>query len=168
MSYNAGNKRRRAKARRTSNSPSVCMPSLKFTSFNHSQNKEIGQKGCYDTNKRSFTQEPTSTYADATRSQSRTRHTPTISNPTYHIVEKDPGFPHPFDPMPHLLLTCRYSASNLFQNELVFRYVFQPRHAATRELSQSYHTNVMRAIGSRMGINLQATNAHGDTITVVT
>ena len=66
MSSNTGNKRRGAKARRTSNSPSVYMLSPDLTSFNHSLNKETSQQGRCDTNKRSWTQDPTPTYAEAT------------------------------------------------------------------------------------------------------
>jgi hypothetical protein len=154
MSSNTGNKRRGAKARRTSNAPSVCMSSPDFTLLNHNQNKKTCQQDRYETNKRSLTQEPTPTYADATRFQSTTRHTPPTMNPIYHTVDKDPGNAHPFDPLPHLLLTRRYYASNFLHNELVFRYVFQPRHADTRELLQSCRTDAMRAIKARLGINL--------------
>ena len=144
------------------------MTSPELTSLNHNQNKATCQKVRYDTNKRSWTQEPTPTYAEATRAQSATRHFLTIRNPTYHTVDKDPTFPHPFDPIPHLFLIGRYSSSNLLQTELVFRYVLQPRQAATRELLQSHRTDAMCAIKSRLGINLQATDAHRDTVTVVT
>ena len=81
MGSNTGNKRSGAIARRTSNSPSGCMPSPDFTLLNHIQSKQISQQGRYDTTKRSFTQVLPPTHVDTSRAQSTTRHTPTAKNP---------------------------------------------------------------------------------------
>jgi len=74
-------------------------------------------------------------------------------NPTYHAIAQDAGCPFPFEHIPHLILTCRYSGSNLLQNEIVFRHIYPAGQAATRELLQSCRTEARSAIRKRLGIN---------------
>jgi predicted negative regulator of RcsB-dependent stress response len=66
------------------------------------------------------------------------------------------------------LITGRYIASTLLPDEIVFRNVFQPGQAATRELLQSCRTEVHRAVKTRLGTNLLPTDTHGETITTIT
>ncbi len=89
-------------------------------------------------------------------------------NPTYHTVAQGAGCPFPFEHIPHLLLTGKYSGSNLLHNKLVFRHIYPQGRASTRELLQSCRTEAHNAIRKRLGINLIHTDDNGDTITVVT
>ena len=54
------------------------------------------------------------------------------------------------------------------KNEIVFRHLFPAGQAATRELLQRLRTEAHSAIRKRLGMNLFYTDAHGDTIKVVT
>jgi hypothetical protein len=54
------------------------------------------------------------------------------------------------------------------KNEVVFRHLFPAGQAATRELLQRLRTETHAAIRKRLGMNHLYTDAHGDTVTVVT
>jgi len=82
-------------------------------------------------------------------------------------MARDAAYSHPFEALPHLLLTGRYSGSTLILNEMIFRYVFSVGYATTRELIQSHRTAAHIAIMWRLGINLVHADSQGDTITVV-
>ena len=45
--------------------------------------------------------------------------------------------PYPFEGIPHLLITERYSGATLPRNEIVFRHIFERGHATTREVLQA-------------------------------
>jgi hypothetical protein len=83
-------------------------------------------------------------------------------------MAKDADYHYPFEYLPHLLLTGRYSGSTLPCNEMVFRNVFPTGQVATRELLQSHRTAAHIAIRKRIGINLMHSDAQGDIIAVVT
>jgi len=112
---------------------------------------------------------PPLSYAEAAELPPTQPHdTTTAQNPTFHTEAQDPRYSHTFEPIPHLLITGRYSASTLLPSELVFRNVFQTDQAATRELLNSCRTEAHRAVKTRLGINLLPTDTHGYTITIIT
>jgi hypothetical protein len=78
------------------------------------------------------------------------------------------GFIYPFAIQPHLLLTRRYSGSDNNKNEIVFRHIFPAGQAATKELLQRIRTEAHADIRKRLGMNLLYTDAHADTVMVVT
>jgi hypothetical protein len=87
--------------------------------------------------------------------------------PTFHTIAKDEMIHFPFEAIPHLQVTCRYSKSKLPLNELVFRHIFEPGQYATREVLHLCRTAAAKAIKSRLGFTLIQDHI-GDPITVVT
>ena len=146
------------------------MPSPGFTSEHRPKTlQDRGHYGRQDPTHNLSPAKPTLSYAEAAGlPPSQPQTTTTAQNPTYHIEAHDPRCSHPSKQIPHLLITGRYSASTLLPNELAFRNVFQPYHAATRELLKSCRTEAHRAVKTRMSINLFPTDTHGDTIMIVT
>jgi len=53
---------------------------------------------------------------------------------TFHTVTKDNTYTYPFEDIPHLLITGRYSGSTLSKNEFVFKHIIEKEQAATREV----------------------------------
>jgi len=86
---------------------------------------------------------------------------------TFHTVDVDKNYLYPFEDIPHLLVTRRYSGATLPKYEMVFRHIFERGHAATREVLQACCTYAVHAIRKRLGIALQ-TDALGDPVTVIT
>ena len=86
---------------------------------------------------------------------------------TFHTVNKDNNYAYPFENIPHLLITDRYSGAALPKYEFIFRHIFERGEAATREVLQACRTYAVREIRKRLGIAL-TTDAYGDPITVVT
>ncbi len=146
------------------------MPSPEFTSEHRPMSpKDRGQYDHQDLTNTSSPAKPKLSYAKAARTPPTRQHTSHLSQtPTYRTEAQDLGFPHPINTILHLLIAGRYSTYILLPNELVFRYVFQLGHAATRELLQSWCAEAHRAVKNMLGANLQLTNAHRDTATVVT
>jgi hypothetical protein len=169
MSSFAGRTRRGAKARRTTKQTGDRMSSPDFTSEHRPKTDHVhGHSGHQAPQHPIPPAKPARSYAEAAGSPPPHHLNTANQNPTYHTEAQDPGFPHPFDPIPHLQLTGRYSGSTLLQNELVFRNVFPYGQAATRELLQSSRTEAYRALKTQMGFNIPPTDTHGDTVTVVT
>jgi hypothetical protein len=44
---------------------------------------------------------------------------------TFHTVDKDNTYNYPFEDIPHLLITGRYSGATLPKNEIVFRHIYE-------------------------------------------
>jgi hypothetical protein len=106
------------------------------------------------------------TYAAATATNSLHAITPYVPT-TFYIVDKDNTYPYPFEDIPQLLITGRYSCATLPKNEIVFRHIFERGQAATQEALQACRTYAMQAIRNILGISLM-NDAVGDPITVVT
>ena len=139
MSSFTGHNRRGAKARSTNFQP---ISRMSLTDIHqeprHKPTRDQGSpKKTGGATQASLTS-PSRTWADALRVTGAT--TVAIRQPTFHTVAKDVGFPYPFAANPHLLITGRYSGSTDNKHELVFRHVFPPGQAATRELLQSCRT----------------------------
>jgi len=99
-------------------------------------------------------------------------HTPSTDivlyiTPTFHTIAKDGMIPFPFEAIPHLQVTGRYSKSKLLQNELVFYYIFEPGQYATREVLQLCRTTTAKTVKDRLGFALIKDHV-GDPIIVVT
>jgi len=167
MFTGAAHNRRGAKARRLTKQQHGTSPSHEnrqdHTPTSH---QTQGQQGHNSPNKAHKPARPTLNWAEAIGQPPTT--IVKSSNPTYHTVSQDAGCPFPFEPIPHLLLTGRYSGSTLHQNELVFRHIYPSGLPATRELLQSCRTEAHSAIRKRLGVNLMHQDDHGDIITVVT
>ena len=86
---------------------------------------------------------------------------------TFHTVTKDNTYTYPFEDIPHLLITGRYSGATSPKNEILLKHIFEKGQAATREVLQACRTYTMQTIRNRLGIALQIDNI-GDPITVVT
>ena len=56
---------------------------------------------------------------------------------TFHKIDKDNNFAYPFEDIPHLLITCKYSGDTPPKYELVFRHIFERGQAAIREVLQA-------------------------------
>ncbi len=84
---------------------------------------------------------------------------------TFHTVDKDNNFPYPFEDIPNLIITGRYSGATLPKNDIIFRHIFERGHAATREVLQACRTYAAYTIRKRLGIALQM-DAHGDRVIV--
>jgi hypothetical protein len=39
---------------------------------------------------------------------------------SFYTVDRDNIYPYPFEDIPHMLITCRYSGATLQKNEIVF------------------------------------------------
>jgi len=52
---------------------------------------------------------------------------------TFNTVEKDSTYSYPFEDIPYLLITGRYSGAALPKNEIVFRHIYERGQTATRE-----------------------------------
>ncbi len=66
---------------------------------------------------------------------------------TFHIVDMVTIYLYPFEDIPHLLITGKYSGATLPKNEIVFRHIFERGHAAaTREILQACRTYAVQAI----------------------
>ena len=86
---------------------------------------------------------------------------------TFHRFYKDNNYAYPFENIPHLLISSKYSKATLPKYELVFRHIFERRQVATREVLQACRTYAIQAIRKLLGIAL-TTDAYGDPVTVVT
>jgi len=87
---------------------------------------------------------------------------------TFHTVTKDNTYTYPFEDIPHLLITGRYSGATLPKNQIVFKDIFERGQAAThREVLHACCTYAMQSIRNRLGIALQIDNID-DPINVVT
>ena len=114
---------------------------------------------------------PSTRWADrvASPEASNSEKTPAVyvnQTPTFNSIS-EPLFPYPFAQPPHLLLTGRYSESELPENELVFRRVFEPGQLATRELLQQCRQISSARTKTTLGIALQEDQL-GDPITIIT
>ena len=168
MQAGAGLNRRGAKARRLNKRPNKRSPLHDQDQNGNPRQLTPSHKDQHNYKQAIQPARSTSTWAEAI-GHPRAPHTIVPHRtPTYHTVAIDAGLPHPFEPLPHLLLTGRYSGSTLSTNELVFRFVFPAEQSATRELLQSHRTAAQTAIRKRLGINLLPTDALGDVITIVT
>jgi hypothetical protein len=86
---------------------------------------------------------------------------------TYHTIYRDNSYCYPFEDIPRLLITCRYSGATLPRNEIVFRHIFERRQAATRETLQARRSYATQTIRKRLGIAMQLEHL-GDPIIRVT
>jgi hypothetical protein len=120
MSSYAGNTRRGAKARRTTNQLIGRMASPENQQKHRhktTQDHGLPQKG--DQPHASLARQD-GTWAEAARASPRASNT-LARLPTHHTDAKDHGYPYPFAENPHLLITCKYSSSTDNSNELVFK-----------------------------------------------
>jgi hypothetical protein len=131
----AGHNRRGAKARRLNKQP-IGMPPSPELPRESSPRRPNAQGHQGQTNLKQAIQPARSTpsWAKAIgRPQTAHKLVP-HRTPTYHTVAKDADYHHPFESLPHLLLTGRYSGSTLPWKDMVFRNVFPTGRVATREL----------------------------------
>ena len=169
MQHGAGHNRRGAKARRFKKQPTGMPPSPELPQESSPKRPNAqGQQG--QTNHKQAIQPARSTpsWAEAIGHPQAAQQLVPQRTPIYHTVAKDADYHHPFESLPHLLLTGRYSGSTLPWDGMVFRNVLPSGHATTRELLQSHRTAAHIAIRKRLGINLMHADAQGDIITVVT
>ena len=52
---------------------------------------------------------------------------------TFHKVDMDNSYAFPYEDIPHLQITGRYSGGTLSKNNIVFGHIFERGQAATRE-----------------------------------
>jgi hypothetical protein len=86
---------------------------------------------------------------------------------TFYNVDKDNTYSYPFEDIPHLLITGRYSGATLPKNQIVFRHIYERGQTATRETLQACRSYAIHAIRKRRGIALQHDHL-GDPVTIVT
>jgi len=86
---------------------------------------------------------------------------------TFHTVEKDLTYNYPFEDIPHLQITGRYSGATLPKNEIVFRHIFERGQNVTRETLQACRWYAIQALRKHLGIALQHVQL-SDPVTFVT
>jgi hypothetical protein len=86
---------------------------------------------------------------------------------TFHKVDMDNNYLFPYEDIPHLLITGRYSGATLPKNDFYFRHISDRGQAATRETLQACRSYAIRTIRDRLGIALLPDRL-GDPIIVVT
>ncbi len=87
---------------------------------------------------------------------------------TFHTVAIDNVAPLPFENLPDLQLTIRFSGSRLPENEIMFKQFFFPNgDLATRVCLPKFRTIASKQVRSNPGVALTQDD-QGDPITVVT
>ena len=86
---------------------------------------------------------------------------------TFHTAEKDLTYSNPFEDIPHLHITGKYSGATLSKNEIVFCHIFERGQHATRETLHACRSYAIHAIRKHMDIALQHDQL-GDPVIVVT
>ena len=76
------------------------------------------------------------TYA-AVAAKSYEQYVSTYKPATFHTIDRDNDFSYPFEDIPRLLITRRYSEAALPKNEIIFTQIFEREYAATRDILQA-------------------------------
>jgi len=125
MHHGAGHSRRGAKASRLNKQPTGMSPSSELPQ-ECSPRRPNTQDQQGQTHHKQAIQSARSTpsWAETIRRPHAEQQLVPHQTPTYRIVARDVDYHYPFESLPHLLLTGRYSGSTLPWNEMVFGNVF--------------------------------------------